>query len=276
MVPMIYHSSARSRAPSVAIVALSLYELFNKRDGTLRFATRRDLLEHFKLGAETAVILSGTDRDPSLERWWRLAQRKSVAHALAELGIVLVTAPNYSLFDDVPRLDNLYNMMRIAVSWSEIQREGLTCALHLNARTDRDWERWADFLNSHPEINHVAFEFGTGAGSQLRMPWHVGQLCNLARHVTRPLHLVVRGGINELTTLRTAFGGVTFIDTAAFVKAQKRQRAVISDGLLGWEKFPTTPGDPIDDLLDTNISLVGQYVSRLIEDRNSSPIFSET
>jgi hypothetical protein len=41
----------------------------------------------------------------------------------------------------VPRLDNLFNMKRIALVWSEIQREGMPCALHLNARTDRDFER---------------------------------------------------------------------------------------------------------------------------------------
>jgi hypothetical protein len=68
--------------------------------------------------------------------------------------------------------------------------------------------------------------------------------------------LIVRGGINELATLRTAYAAVTLIDTRAFMKAQKRQRAAIIDGTLDWEPSPTAVGASIDELLDTNIAAV--------------------
>ncbi len=77
-------------------------------------------------------------------------------------------------------------MKRIAIVWSEIQREGMLCALHVNARTDRDFERWTLFLCEHPEITHVAFEFGPRAGSGGRIGWHVTQLTMLARKVGGP------------------------------------------------------------------------------------------
>ena len=96
MVPMIYHSAARSRAPRSGCVALSLYEMFDKKDGSLRFTSRRALLDHFKLAESTAIILSGTDHDPSIERWWKLERREAVTRGLASLGVTLVTAPNYS------------------------------------------------------------------------------------------------------------------------------------------------------------------------------------
>jgi hypothetical protein len=152
-----------------------------------RFGTRSALLQRFRLADDTLIILNGTDHDPPLERWWKLEHRAAVTRNLARLGIDLVTTPNYSLFDDVPRPDNFYNMKRIALIWSEMQREGLACALHLNARTDRDWERWTEFLNAHPEIGHVAFEFATGAGARSRIKWHVAQLCGLTGAVKHPL-----------------------------------------------------------------------------------------
>lgn len=272
--PMIYHSAARSRPPRTATVALSLYELFSKKDGTLRFASRGALLDHFKLSENTSVILSGTDRDPSIERWWKLPDREAVTRGLARLGVSLISTPNFSLFDDVPRLDNLFNMKRIALIWSEIQREGVPCALHLNARTERDWERWIDFLNAHPEVGSVAFEFGTGAGTKLRIGWHIGHLRDLATQVGHPLHLLIRGGLTELASLHSAFAGLTVIETNAFIKAQHRQRAVIKDGQLRSVAAPTPAGAPIDDLLDANIETFRAYATAAVAPKRERPAIS--
>jgi hypothetical protein len=272
VVPMVYHSYARMRVPAASVVALSLYEFFHKRTGELRFKNRQAVLDRFKIDDRTAIILSGTDEDPPLERWWQLADRQAIARALGALGARLITSPNYSLFDDVPRLDNLYNMKRIAVTSSEIQDAGVPCALHVNARTDRDWDRWIEYLIAHNEYENVAFEFGTGAGARQRMPWHVDQLCRLAREVCRPVTLVVRGGLAVLPVLAKAFAGVTFIDTAAFIKAQRRQRAQIGDEGLVWEKSPTPKGQPIDELFDHNIATVRSHVQAILATNGSARV----
>lgn len=261
VVPMLYHSAARSRAPAVSTVALSLYEVIGKGQGLRPSLTRGSLLERFKLADDARIVLTGTDHDPPLERWWKIAEPAAVLQAIREFGISLITTPNFSLFDDVPRHDNLYNMKRIARVWSEIQNAGVACALHLNARTDRDWERWTVFLSAHPEVSSVAFEFGTGAGSKSRIPWYVTQLKRLARDASRPLQLIVRGGLSEIDELRKAFSSVTLIDTSAFIRAQKRRRMAVQDGKLRWTRSPTLAGEPIDDLFDANIAAVEAYVS---------------
>lgn len=263
MMPLIYHSYSRSRAPQAPAVVLSLYEMFTKTGGTLRFTSRTALLQHFKLAEDTLIVLSGTQEDFLIERWWNLRDRDALTRGLIDLGVSLITTPNYSLFGDVPRLDNLFNMKRIALVWSEIQREGMPCALHLNARTDRDFERWSTFLRDRPEITHVAFEFGTGAGSLNRIGWHVSQLCALARQAGRPLHLIVRGGISQLRPLRAAFAGLTFVDTSAFVKAQQRQRLKLNAEGFTSIPAPTPKGIRIDELLDDNIA-----ASRALVERN--------
>jgi hypothetical protein len=265
IVPMIFHSYSRSRPPFTKTVALSLYEMFDKKTGSIRFANRRALLDHFKLADDAVIILSGTQEDFLIERWWGLANRERVTRDLIDLGVSMVTTPNYSLFGDVPRLDNLFNMKRIALVWSEIQREGMPCAIHLNARTDKDFRRWIEFLRDHPEITHIAFEFGTGAGAPNRIAWHIDHLNNLARAVPRPLHLVVRGGGGELRALRAAFAGITLIDTSPFVKTQKRQRLVLTGNGLKSDSAPSPKGAPLDDLLDENIA-----VSRAAVERNTT------
>ena len=264
MVPMIYHSGARTRSPVASTVALSLYEVLGTKSATGRFPTRQAMLDYFKLGKDTTVILSGTDVDKSLERWWKLSDRGSVVKGIKKLGVRLITAPNYSLFNDVPRHDNMYNMKRIALASLEIQACGIPCALHLNARTDRDWERWVEFLNAHSEIHYVAFEFGTGAGSKSRIAWYVEKLVVLARAVERPLHLVARGGLSEIGVVADAFAGVTVIETNAFMRAQKRRRGAFVGGKVSWERSLTPHGHPIDDLFDANIRAMQKYISKFL------------
>jgi Domain of unknown function (DUF4417) len=259
-VPMIYHGSRRETLLRADAVALPLARLVNYAQGTIRFPNREALHQAFKLRDGCRIIASGTDRDRDLEKWWRLEDRKTLIRSLIELGVSLITTPNYSLFDDVPRTDNLYNIKRIALTWSEIQGEALPCALHVNARTNHDWEHWLEFLKNHSEIEIVAFEFGTGAGYEQRIQWHVNQLKNLASQVGRPLHLILRGGVHVVPHLASAFSDLTLIDTRPFMKALRRQRGGIVDGRLRWKKAPTAPGAPLDQLLEDNISAVAATV----------------
>ena len=259
-VPLIYHGFSRKLPLRVAAVALPLAEMVTRTDGALRFQTRAELFESFQLDPDCQLILSGTDEDPSIERWWKLVDRESVIRGLRDLGVAVITSPNYSLFADVPRQDNLYNMKRIALAWSEFQREDLPAALHVNARTNRDWERWTDFVGLRPEASVLAFEFGTGAGAKSRIDWHVEQLSQLARLVARPLTLIVRGGSAVLPALRTAFDSVTYIDTAPFVKTQQRQRAHIDGTKLVWRSAPTARGAALDELLQANIAISTAHV----------------
>ena len=253
LIPMIYHGSRRDAPLCVDIAALPLARVVDYSRGTIRFPNRGALLEAFKLRDGCQVLLSGTDRDRDLENWWRLKDREVVIQGLVELGIVLVTTPNFSLFGDVPRTDNLYNIKRIALTWSEIQSRGLACALHLNARTNQDWDRWLQFLKAHPEVDVVAFEFGTGAGFEQRILWHVDQLRHLALQLERPMHLIVRGGVHVLPRLAAAFSSIALIDTRPFVKTYRRQRGIAVDGRLRWTKAPTRLGEPLDQLLEDNI-----------------------
>ena len=137
-VPLIYHGFSRNVPLRVAAVALPLAEMVTRTDGALRFQTRAALFEHFQLDPGCQLVLSGTDEDPAIERWWKLVDRETAIRGLRDLGVAVITSPNYSLFADVPRQDNLYNMKRIALAWSEIQREGLPAALHCPRRSKSD------------------------------------------------------------------------------------------------------------------------------------------
>lgn len=254
--PFIYHGRRREGGFAPPAAALSLYDVVAWRDGAPRHPTGAALRAAFGLAPGVPLVLSGTATDPVIERWWSHEaprRRSAIAELREAAGEVLVTTPNYSLFRDVPRWDDLHAMKRIAIAWWEFVDGGVPAALHLNARTERDYERWAHFVSNRPEVTHVAFEFGTSAGRPGRREWHAAQLAAFARATGRHLHLVVRGGIAVLDVLASAFARVTLLDTTAFMKTVMRRRLgpAGNAGLVD-APAPTAVGEPLDALLEAN------------------------
>jgi len=266
VIPVLYHGAKRSTPFRASSICLPLYDIIARHDGGKRYESRAALAEKYGIRENANIVLTGTDIDSHLERWWSLSgKRLDAIRALRALGVSLVTSPNFSMFTDQPRWDDMHSMKRIAITHEEFLREGLPAALHVNARTERDWERWIRYIAARPEITHVAVEFATGAGWGTRTPWHVEQLTKLAREVGRPLHLVMRGGSRIIPTLAAVFDECTFLETNAFMKTEHRQRAVaLPTGKIKWHRAPTDKDAPIDALLSENWKVVGSFYADLL------------
>jgi hypothetical protein len=263
-VPYIYHGNRRVGSLDIEAVALPL-RLFYLTDGRPKFASRPEVEACFGIGSDTAIVLVGSGRDKAIEAWWKLSEhRAAILKSLSALGVVLVTAPNYSMFTDEVRYNDMHAMKRIGTVWQEIVAAGIAGAYHLNARTPHDYGRLADLVAERPEITDVAFEFRTGASWHMRLPFHVAELTKLAARAKRPLHLVMIGGKKVLPKLRSAYARVTYIDTSAFMNAVQRQRLVVGDdGKM--KKVPelTLIGQPIDGLLNDNLATMRSLVESI-------------
>ncbi|WP_441323993.1 hypothetical protein [Inquilinus sp. CA228] len=266
MVPLIYHGNSRSRLYCGPAVALPLYRLLHRMTGAPKFTSEVELRERFRLGPNTTIILSGIDQDQPLERWWRYGReaRVSAILALRRLGVSLVTTPNYSLFANRPRWDDLHSMKRIALVNDEFLQAGMPSALHVNARSDTDNERWIDFVAERPEITHLAYEFTTGSGRLGRCEVHAGWLARLAHSIDRPLTIVIRGGLEMLPVLVEAFDKVVVLDTSAFMRAVNRRNAIIDENAaISWEHIPTPPEEGVDDAFEHNVNLMTELIRLL-------------
>ena len=266
LVPMIYRGTGRNNHPPVDSVALSLYSQFHRRSARPRYRSKCSLSKTFVVPPNAVILVSGIDRDRSVERWWQLGEkvRLEIIRAMIDSGVGLITTPNFSLFTDRPRHDNLHAMKRIAIVHEEFLRLGMPSALHVNGRTDTDFRRWADYIATRPEVTHIAYEFTTGTSWNGRRGHHAAWLVGLARAVARPLNLILRGGTSHIPMLASAFSELTFIDTSIFMKTMKRQRAYVRmDNTIGWESYPTRQGAPLDSLFDMNLRLVEARIAAL-------------
>lgn len=262
VVPVIYHKAGRSTFFTSPVVSVSLYALVNRNQRASRFQSRDALYEHFLIKPDVGIVLTGTHKDRSIESWWSLeGNRRIIIRSLRNLGVSLVTSPNYSLFTDAPRWTDLHSMKRIAITHHEFLDEGVPAALHVNGRTDEDFLRWAEYLSNRPEIDHLAYEFTTGTGWPGRREKHARWLSDLARNVGRPLSLLLRGGYEVLPQLSTSFSHITVLETTGFMKTIKRKRAIEkSPAVLSWHESPTLPGQSLDDLLVYNTTKLADFL----------------
>ena len=273
VVPVLYHGGSRCGAFVEGMVSLPLYGFVDRRGGGVRFREVRAVAEKYRIAPEARLLLTGTAQDGPVERWWGLGDRRTdVIRGLRDLGVEMVTTPNFSLFVDRPRWDDLHSVKRIALCHEEFLREGLRAALHVNARTERDWERWTEYVAARDEVRDIAYEFATGAGRAGRMDWHVRRLVGLGREVGRKLHITVRATPPEVVgRLAQVFDGVTFLDTNAFMKTVKRQRGCVrSDGSVGWDSRPTARDAPVDELLAHNWGVVRESLTAALGNSNGS------
>ena len=255
VVPLIYHGSSRSIALAGRSFALRLADIIDFKHGKLHFETREALCQAYSIDPAADLVLTGVNHDHRVEPWWTLGeQRIAIIKTMKELGIALVTTPNFSLLLDNPRTDDLHAMKRIAITFEEFQREGLSCALHPNDRTYRDFERWSKFIAERSEIETLAYEFITGSGQKLRRQFHLDRLADLAKVSGRELDIVVRGDPQVIPFLRQFYRRVIYIETNAFMKTLKRQRAErLDNNALRWPAAPTIVGETVDKLLIHNV-----------------------
>lgn len=254
IVPLIYHGSSRANALSHEVMALRLADLINFRSAKLRFETRAALCQAFRIDEGATLILTGVDHDQRIEPWWALGDKRiRIIEQLRQIGVALVTAPNFSVFLDHPRTDDLHAMKRIALVFAEFQLGGIACALHAHGRTEHDFRRWALFIRERPEIQSLSYEFITGPAAKARRPFHLEQLEMIAKMAGRDLDIIIRGKPDVIPFLRQHFRQVIYIESGTFVKTINRQRAErVGNRDLIWATMPTDLGAPIDALFQHN------------------------
>lgn len=255
IIPLIYHGHSRKEALFHSTLALRLVDLINCQTQKLRFRSRSDLCRHFRVDETAKLILTGVNHDHRIEHWWTLGDKRlEIINQLKDIGIEIVTTPNFSVFLDRPRTDDLHAMKRIAEVFVEFQEGGIPCALHPNGRTDQDFERWKKFICERDEVQILSYEFITGPSAKWRRDFHLGKLAMIAESSGRDLDIIIRGAPDVIPFLRRYYRRVFYVDSYPFMKAVYRQCAGrIGNQELIWLLNPTSNGAPIDSLLERNI-----------------------
>lgn len=262
-IPLIHSKSSRANPVVVDTAAVQLHELFDNRTGKPRYWSSDEICDSFLIVRGTKLVISGVSTDQPIENFWGKGIDAGCVEAIASIAPSLVTVPNFSLFANVPRTNDLYNMKRQIMTWRRFAEAGVDAALHLNARSSTDYRRLADFLYAHPEIGSVSFEFATGARANDNRRRHIEHLSRVGDKVGGRLRIVVRGGICELGTLARHYRQVAFVDTDCTHRSRARMKCN-PEGRQPTETI-TFKGQDLDELLQENIDARSARVRRQLE-----------
>jgi len=263
-VPQFHHGYRRKQsfAAPAGFAAIAIADILKHARHAANPAELRDI---FRLARRTHIIATGIARDDLLESWWH---DFPAAELLRRVNVVAVTVPNFSIFDDAPRHQNMINIARLHHFEERLTREQLPVVPHIYAQNPEDWARWSKFLTGQHQIRMVAAEFQTGLQSPAEGRPYIQKLGELQRQIRRPLHLLAIGGAQYIPELSAVFPSLTVIDSQPFMKTMYRRALNVIPPLDGkWIRHETLEGEPLDRLFEDNYI---RYVQR-VEARRSTP-----
>lgn len=263
-VPQIHHATSRKDVLHYPVVAVPTFCVVGRRrngDYGVRDADGAALRERLGVAPEAQILLVSVAPDEKLELYWRFSKSRKTPEALANLGIVGITSPNYTSFRDVPRTHNIWNRTRIMRTSEALSAAGVPVIPHLNASTMDDWRYWADLLKAQPQINTICKEFQTGLALHEAGKSALDRLNWLQEDVGRELHLVAVGASRYAAELSQIFSHLSLVDSVPFFKTIKRRVFTYSRGARPkWVKQETAKASALDAELESNIRLYGQWL----------------
>lgn len=110
------------------------------------------------LDKRTRGILQFYVKDRTLEGFWD--KRKDIYPELKKMKFDAVIAPNFSVYEDTPRIDHIYNMKRSSIVYNELLDVGINAIADIAWYDYKDLTRWYKAINQS-NVKLIAFSFQT-------------------------------------------------------------------------------------------------------------------
>jgi Fe-S cluster biogenesis protein NfuA len=101
-------------------------------------------------------ILQFYVKDRTLEGIWD--KRKDIYRDIEDQGFKFIIAPNFSVYEDSPRIDHLYNIQRSRIMYNEMIEQGLGAIPDVSWYNLKDIDAWIKDI-SKKNIKTIAFSF---------------------------------------------------------------------------------------------------------------------
>ena len=138
--------------------------LSSNGENVARVYRTKGLQETLNLERAVRGVLQFYVKDRTLEGIWD--KRTNIISQLQEFPWVAVISPNFSVYEDAPRMDHLYNMKRSSVVYNEMIDAGLPAVPDISWYNRIDLDQWIREINDQ-DIKCIAFSFQT-VGTGLR------------------------------------------------------------------------------------------------------------
>jgi hypothetical protein len=189
---------------------------------------RRPIREVYRLASRTRLALQFYVEDRVLEGLW--ANRRCVIRELKQLGLDLVLSPNFSVWRDHSRFEQLVQQRRSFAFYHELIEAGLPAIPDVGwSRFEPDGRLWAEWVNGAPDLSAVSiFCGGRKIHAERRAERETEEDIALFHQAVRCDVAFVLGGVHaseRLSALRAAAPGrrLVICNGMAYGLAQRRR-----------------------------------------------------
>ena len=219
---------AYADAVDVPWVALHGGRVFGAAGRGITPKHRIPLSDAYRLGTKTKIALELYVEDRVLEGLW--SSRRTIIRELPALGFDLILAPNFSVWRDHSRFEQLVQQRRAFAFYHELVEAGLPAVPDVGwSLFEPDGRLWAEWINGQPDLRAVSiFCGGRKIHAERRALRETMEDIALFHRAVRPEVIFILGGVHapeRLVMLRRAAPGRRLVvcNGMAYACAQRRR-----------------------------------------------------
>lgn len=178
---------------------------------------------------DTKVLLHFYIKDKKLNGFWN--NRYELYKSLRDFDAVI--SPNFSVYEDAPRMDHMYNIIRSVTTYNEMIRYGIKAIPDISYYNLNDLDKWCKEINNS-KVNTVSFSFQI-VDVRLRASnnWknNIAAFRYLCKNINRKLKIIIIGisSLSRYRFIKEASLGHKLILVSHSPYIQSR-RGILSDG----------------------------------------------
>ncbi|NBH61815.1 DUF4417 domain-containing protein [Anaerotruncus sp. 80] len=158
---------------------------------------RKGIQDTLNLLQPVKGVLQFYVKDRTLEGIWD--KRREIYAQLQEFPWQAIIAPNYSVYEDAPRIDHLYNIKRSSIVYNEMLDAGLPAVPDISWYNKIDLDQWIQEINSKG-VRCIAFSFqtvGTGLRASNFYVHYLAAFKYLTERIPAETEIIVAGMVSS-------------------------------------------------------------------------------
>ena len=196
-----------------------------------RVFREKGIQEALNLENPVESVLQFYVKDRAIEGLWD--NRKEVYKQLGGFTWRTIIAPNFSVYEDAPRVDHLYNMKRSNIVYNELLDAGFNAVPDISWYNRIDLDQWAREIIKN-NIKTISYSFQTvSTKSKASNTWrhYMMGFDYLIRQIPEDVSIILAGIVSpeKLKVLRTAGTGLNRISILNQTAYLQSRRGVLSE-----------------------------------------------
>lgn len=197
------------------------------RNGHFKYKNAETLRTGLRLPSTGRLALFMTATDPLIERAWEYSEDRDIWQRLASFNFEFVTCATFSVYDDEPRSDQIYNQDRNFRTYDVFCELGVPCIpfLFFNPSSDLDYRNVINWLVKRRDVVNVAV-LAHSYKHERAFERLLTQTRSIARDAGRPLQFVFVGAstIDKVRLVLDEYSDAIFVATQPVSKARVGER----------------------------------------------------